>query len=275
VSLRFAAASRVLWVDGVRVLSALRGGEAVGKGQGAVWGTWLQGDAHDTGDWVTAWQAASTLGVWRLPEGARIWVVNRLRGVSPLLRLADPGGRTELGPVRESLRALSRPGTALRMVELVEDRLAKAWTERFTALWVRRDAVASRIEDWQALGVTLRAWLELLDTAERLDLARPVARAVSAACRGIFADGGEVVRQRIDGAGARSVAERDALREAVREAVWPGVWLLRRRDALLGEGYGGDRYAEAQLLAADVDEILGPMRPRLEGLGIALSNTVG
>ncbi len=275
VSLRFAAASRSLWVDGVRVLSALRGGEAEARGLGDLWGRWLQGVPHDTGDWLVAWQAAASLGAWRLPEGGRLWALTRLRGVSPWVRLAFPGGRSEPGVLQKSLKALVRPGTPQRVVELVEDRLAAAWSTQFRALWQRRDPIEARIEDWSGLGATLTAWLELLDGAERLDLARPVATAVGSACRGIFAEGGEAVRQSLDRAGVRSVVERDALREAVRAAVWPGVWLVRRRDALLAEGYGSERYAEAQVLAADIDRTLGPLRGRLEGIGLALSNTVG
>lgn len=277
VALRFAAASRSLWVDGVRVLSALGRGEAAPR-DAALRASWLQGDGADTGDYVVSAMAAGALGAWRLPEPDRRWALDRLRSASPLVRLLWPGPWTETPgateTATEALRGLVQTATGLRVVECVEDRLAAAWTACFESLWARRDAAASRIDDWRGLGATLSSWLTVLDGAERLELSRPVARAVAAACAGVLARGGEAVRGALDGSGVRSVAERDALRQAVREALWPGVWLLRRRDALLAEGYGSDRYVEAQVLAADVDATLGPQRSRLEGLGVALSNTV-
>lgn len=274
VSLRFAAASRSLWVDGVRVLSALASVEAAPRDAAALRAQWLQGEASDTGDWVVSAMAAGALGGWRLPEAERRWALDRLRAASPLVRLLWPGAGADTQAATDALRGLVRTAAAQRVVECLEDRLAAAWTARFEALWARRDAAALRIEDWRALGATLSSWLTVLDGAERLELSRPVARALAAVCQGVWSGGGEVVRGVLDASGVRSVAERDALREAVREAVWPGVWLLRRRDALLAEGYGGDRYVEAQVLAADVDATLGPLRARLEGLGVALSNTV-
>jgi hypothetical protein len=266
VPLRFAASSRSLWVDGVRVLSALASPETAPRDAAALRAQWLQGEASDTGDWVLSAMAAGALGGWRLPEAERRWALDRLRAASPLVRLLWPGAGAETQAATDALRSLVRTAAAQRVVECVEDRLAAAWTARFEALWARRDAAGAAHRRLARAG---RDVVKLVDRARR-------GRAAGAVAPGGAGPGGGVLGgvgggrgggsgRRLDGSGVRSVAERDALREAVREAVWPGVWLLRRRDALLAEGYGGDRYVEAQVLAADVDATLGPLRSRLEG----------
>lgn len=224
-----------------------------------------------TGDWIVA-VLARDLAPTLAPREAAAWEAALLRA-SPLLALMLAREAPD-GALLEGLRAAVRSPDA-RVFECAEARLADAWTLAAREAFEER-AVAASTRRWAGLASTMRAWCEVVDEAGRLDLARPVARAVVSIVESLAPQGPEAGRALIVGrVGVRSIASRDALLAAVTSALDVGEWLLRRRGELAEERYGDDRYVESQVFLEDVDGILLPSRSALRALSQALSPRIG
>ncbi len=277
--LRFTAASRELWIEGARWLPAL-----VGRAEGdpdrrtrKALAKMFEGAVTDTGDWVFFAVAIASVESFRLCPSDLGTLRGRLRAGSPLAGLMFPvlplpGAAETPG---ELVERLFLPANA-RLLECSEDRLAGRWARAANDAARARETPAELQRRWDALSLALRRYLSAADSALRLDLARPVAKALRATLETTFVAGGEALRQSVAGtAGLRSIAERDALLASVAGFVGLGQWLLRRREEMAQERYGDDRYEESQIFLRDVDELLGPLRGRVEGINRALSGTLG
>lgn len=271
-SLRCTNFSRDLWLRGAEVLPSLVGGRAGEHRAVRVrLRTLIPVEPTDCGDWIIGALAWRTLPRFRLPPAVEATMLEVLRTASPLVALMAPapGAAAPL----EACDALLR-GPAARLVECGEDRLAGAWHDAALAAW--RDGGSTAAARWNALASTMQGWCARCEAVARGDLLRPAARAFGAVFRGCFARGGEKVRGQLSrSSGLRSVSERDELLAAVAAFIEVGDGLLRVRDGLAVERYGDPRYDEAQVVLADIDELLGTMRPGIAGVGRALRGEVG
>ncbi|MEZ4391275.1 MAG: hypothetical protein R3A48_09290 [Polyangiales bacterium] len=271
--LRFTRASLDLWLLGAARMGALAPEaepEARRAARADLRRVAATGDAA-AGDWIVA-ALAHDLSPALAPREAAAWEDALLRA-SPLLTLmlarAAPDERQAA-----RLRVAVRSPDA-RVFECAESRLARAWARAAREAYEER-AVAASTRRWTSLAATMRAWCEVVDDARRLDLARPVARAVVSIVEALAPEGPEAARAAmVARVGVRSIASRDALLAAVRGALEAGDWLLRRRGEMAQERYGDDRYVESQVFLEDVDGILAPSRSALRALTQALSARIG
>lgn len=271
--LRFTRASLDLWLVGAAQLGALApDAEAeVRRSTRAELRRVASTRDAATGDWIVA-ALAHGLAPALAPREAAAWEDALLRA-SPLLALMLARAAPD-EPLRARLRAAVASPDA-RVFECAESRLAGAWTRAAREAFDER-AVAASTRRWAGLAATMRAWCEVVDEAGRLDLARPVARAVVSIVESLAPEGPEAARAAIVArVGVRSIASRDALLAAVRGSLEVGEWLLRRRGEMAQERYGDDRYVESQVFLEDVDGILLPSRSALRQLTQALSPRIG
>ena len=164
----------------------------------------------------------------------------------------------------------------LRTSWLLNDR-AVAWTVTARTLWTERmtGPLAARIERWATLGRKLDAYLDAVDDAERLDLARPVTKLAAALMTDVFAAPAEEVRSSLSqSSGVVSLALRDELLAAVASVASVGQRVFALRERMAGERYGDARYAEAQVFMGDVDALLGEQRRAVEGLARSLAGVI-
>lgn len=275
---RYTAASRSLWLGAAATLPTLAGldasSDAVRKASRGL-ASLVETAATASGDWVFYAIAHEAIRAFRLTATDEQTLQTRLREGSPLATLlfaeSDAARDVMQGRFR---RLLARD--AVRVVECVEDRLARAWFRRASQVWASRLSPEALTRRWSALSVTLNAWLDAIDEARRMDLARPLITLVDGLVRGPFSVGGEAVRESLaKTSGLRSLRERDALIAAVAGVTDVGVRLLRRREELAGERYGDERYEEAQVYLRDADLTLTPSRRAIEGTARSLSGVIG
>lgn len=279
--LRYTPASLRLWLECAKLLPEMaeKGvtgatGEAERKPRKGLQALTLA-DGTATGDWVFFALAMRGLESFRLDRGDLVALQRKLRFASPLAALLYPD--TALNETELRLRfAKLTHASAARLVECGETRLARAWAQQAEAAMKSREAPGELTQRWTVLGRTLALWLEAIDRARRLDLARSLLYFVADVTRTVFAAGGESVRAQLAATpGIRSLTERDALLKAVASVADLATALQRRRDALAAERYGDERYEESQVLLRDYEEILQPARRQAEGVARALSGTIG
>ncbi len=275
---RYTRASRAFWLaaaESLPLLGALDAApEAVRKAT-RVASDLVDSDGTASGDWVFFAMAHASLPAFRLATAQLSTVQRRLRAASPLAALLYPD--TAAGPdeLRAQYGRLVARGN-VRVVECVEGRLARAWGAYAAQAWAARLAPDDLTQRWSALGRTLHGWLDAVDRADRMDLARPLLRAAASMASGPFAGAGDAVRAALATApGLRNLKEREALLAAVAGVADVGVRLLRRRDELAGERYGDERYDEAQVYVGEADRVLTPARRQVEGVARALSGVIG
>lgn len=279
---RFTTASRSLWLGAAATLPTLAGldasADAVRKASRALEALVDTGSTK-SGDWVFYAIAHETVRAFRLTALDEQAIQRRLREGSPLAALLYAEGDANRDAKRDAMlgrfrRLLARD--AVRVVECVEDRLARSWSRRASQVWASRLSPEELTRRWSALGVTLNAWLDAIDEARRMDLARPLITFVDGLARGPFSAGGEAVRQSLASApGLRDLRERDGLISAAASVADVGVRLLRRREELAGERYGDERYEEAQVYLREADRALTPARRSIEGTARSLSGVIG
>jgi len=231
----------------------------------------------EVGDWVFFHLAQQSLGSFRLCEDDFAGLRLRLVSQSPVALLFAPAGERSRRELRDAYVRLTSPSTA-RVLECIEDRLAMAWTSAARTLWAERmtGPLAARIERWAALGRKLDAYLDAVDDAERLDLARPVTKLAAALMTGVFVGPAEEVRSSLSqSSGVVSLAQRDELLAAVASVTAVGQRVFALRERMAAERYGDARYGEAQVFLGDVDALLGGQRRAVEGLARSLSGVLG
>lgn len=276
---RYTAASRTLWIEGAAQLPALVGQSRTDASRGARRAVKrvVPDQSTEVGDWVFFHLAQQSLGTFRLCEDDFTGLRLRLVSQSPVALLFAPVGLRSRRELRDAYVRLTSPSTA-RVLECIEDRLAGAWTSAARTLWAERmtGSLAARIERWATLGRKLDAYLDAVDDAERLDLARPVTKLAATLMTGVFAVPAEEVRSSLSqSSGVVSLAQRDELLAAVASVAAVGQRVFALRERMAGERYGDARYAEAQVFMGDVDALLGVQRRAVEGLARSLSGVIG
>ncbi len=275
---RYTLASRSLWLNAAASIPTLTGldasPEAARKAARLAEGL-VEATGTASGDWVFYAIAHASVRAFRLTTFDETTLQRRLREGSPLATLLYAEDAAPRESLRDRLRRLLAPESA-RAVECIEGRLARSWTRRAAQSWEARLAPDELTRRWGNLGVTLHAWLDALDLARRMDLARPLLGFAKQLVRGPLSEGGEAVRDALTRApGLRSIRDRDALLAAVSSVADVGARLLRRREELAGERYGDERYEEAQVYLRDADAALTPSRRKVEGVARALSGVLG
>lgn len=276
-TLAFGPASRALWVEGFAVLPSLAALSDDSRKPGtqlARIDAWA-GEPSAVGDWVFAWLIYERTARWRLPLDARERLRSTLRALSPLVRLMSAPKPDSLGALRATLAQLVLPEHR-RVVELAEARLTAAWYERLGEVMALRYDTEAMIAGWSGFSQTLSAWLDCLDAAGSLDLARPVMALYARVLRYRFSGDLATLRGTLESAATvRSVAQRDSFFGAVRGLFEVGLRLYTLRDTLAQERYGDPRFEEAQIYLRDIDATLEASRPRLDALARTFSNVIG
>ncbi|MDO9019884.1 MAG: hypothetical protein Q7V43_23375 [Myxococcales bacterium] len=276
---RYTAASRALWIEGAAQLPAL-------VGQGKTDATRVARKAlrrvvpeqsTEVGDWVFFHLAQRALATFRLNDDDLRVLRERLVAQSPVALLLAPAGDRSRRELRDAFTRLTAPGTA-RVLECIEDRVTAAWSGAARGLWAERTTTsgAARIERWAGFGRLLDAYLDAVDDAGRLDLARPVTRFAAELTTGVFVAPPEAVRAEVSRSPwVASMAQRDELLAAVGSVAAVGQRVLALRERMAAERYGDARYAEAQVFVGDVDALLGGQRRAVEGLARAFTGAIG
>lgn len=279
--LRFTGATHELWVQTTQRLAEIARSSEVVEGQGASKRVRRQlrkivkiADT-DTGDWLVYALAYRHLARIDMPLEIREDFGRRLCLGSPLATLfALETHVVEAGVDLADYLSRLLVGPAVRLLECLEDLLVEQWCDQISACMSA--APDTRTARLVAAAVTLEAQLDALGRHRRLDLARPVLRALARLLEGEWKHPpGEVVRRLFSNTAMTTFVERDALRRALARVVQLGERLLRTRDRLAAEGFGDPRYEESQLLLADVDQLLRPHFPRLDALASALTGRIG
>jgi hypothetical protein len=274
---RFTVASRDLWLRGAQHLPSLASIDASSapRSRERLVEQMVPVERTASGDWVFYALAHASFRSFLLPPAEERAILQRLRLGSPLAALLDAEPEEDESKLRARFAPLVDPANA-RVVECVEARLAAAWLLRARAHGSWRLAHAELLRRWTSLGRCLHAWLDVLDAARRMDLARPLLTFAVGLATEVFRDGGEAARAVVAAApGARSIAERDRLIAAVARVADVGTRLLRLRDRLALERYGDERHEEGQLYVREVDQAMGPARRPVESLARCLAGVVG
>jgi hypothetical protein len=274
---RFTVASRDLWLRGAQHLPAVASLDpsAAAKSRERLVQQTVSITATASGDWVFYALALGSLRGFLLPADDERNVARRLCLGSPLATLLDAEPEAPAGELRARLAPLAAPPNA-RIVECVESRLAAAWLARARAHGAWRLGHGELLRRYDALGRCLHAWLDTLDAARRMDLARPLLAFAAALPREVFPAGAEAARAAVAGVpSVRSVDDRERLLAAVARVADVGTRLLRLRDRLAMERYGDERHAEGQLYVGEADGVLGPARRPVEALSRALAGVMG
>ncbi len=279
--LRFTAATHELWIQTTQRLAEIARSAEVVEGQGTSKRARRQikriikiADT-DTGDWLVYALAYRHLARVDMPAEIRDDFGRRLCLGSPLatlFALEDHLSADRLDLVDYLGRLVEGPG--VRLVECLEDLLVEQWTDQVNAcMRTHGDQRTARLG---ALATTFNAWLDALDRHRRLDLARPISRALARLLEHSWAGTpGEVVQRLLAGCTLGTFIEKDALRRALARTVQLGERLLRLRERLAAQGFGDPRYEESQLFLASCDELLRPNFQRLDALASTLTGRLG
>jgi hypothetical protein len=228
-----------------------------------------------TGDWVFFALAHEHLLAFKMPHKDVNLIRRKLRTGSPLALLMNPDTESTQAEMQNAFKRLINP-VNVRLIECIESRVVACWKAAAKNVWASRTNATETMQRWNALATTLRAWLDVSDEGNRLDLTRSLMRFFVIFANEIVTDEPEVVRARLSSApGLRTLDEREALLRSVASVVNVGRQLVRRRDELALERYGDDRYEEAQIFVRDVDQILTPSRRKILSLARSLEGELG
>jgi hypothetical protein len=278
--LRFTAASHELWVQTtVRLADFARSG-AVIEGEGSSRRARRQIRRiikiaeTDTGDWLVYALAARNLARIQLPSEIREDFDRRLCMGSPLAILFTLTDVVE-APGTAALLDRLLDGSAVVLVECLEDLLAEQWAEQIAAA-MRVATGERRIERLASVAAVLEGWISRLDERGRLDLCRPLGLAFARLLAGAWAGAPDEVAQRLrSGASLIQRARRDELDRALGRIVGLGERLLGLRERMAGERFGDARYEESQVYLELHDELVRPLHRRLGALVNHLTGRLG
>ncbi len=156
---KYTAASRTLWLAAAATLPTLSGldatADAVRKASRTI-ATMVETGGTASGDWVFYAIAHESIRTFRLTASDEQTMQRRLREGSPLASLLY----AESDAARDVLQGRFRKlvaRDAVRVVECVEDRLARAWFRRASQVWTSRLSPEELTRRWSALGATTTA----------------------------------------------------------------------------------------------------------------------
>ncbi len=275
LALRYGPASRALWLA---VAEALPHASSVrAKPSRRLLRAFTVGPSPTLGDAVFFHLVARSAGEWGLRDDDVAAVRDALAersAVARLLGVRGAGGREACAAAYGSLVV---PASTW-VLERLEDRVADAWTARARSLWAARrtDDARERAAGWSSLAAHVDGWLDAIDAAERMDLARPALTFGAALFDGPFAAPPEelwasLARSR----GTDDLAARGALLGAVASVLAVLERLGGWRDRMAAERWGDPRWAEAQVYLGAYDATLGPLRARAAGSLRAVRGIIG
>lgn len=228
------------------------------------------------GDWIFFSLAHRAIPSFALNTDDEKAMLKALRRASPLAGLFALDLEIAKDTVAaEHMSWLFAPGTR-RILECCQDRLARSWEQRLSALWTRSDTVPNLLPLWTAAGRALRSYVAAADAAKRADLLRPVLRMLANLPSKVLVGGGDALRKRvISFPGWTSIKDRDDMLAAVRSVADIGTRMNRMREEFVLERYGDDRYEEGQLFLRIYAEEFAEQRAKVDDIVRGLSNTVG
>lgn len=219
----------------------------------------------------------------RLPDVVEEVVRQALIGCSPLAALfyADEavpdGGGTGGGKgaddahIGAGIAALCAPGP-VRLLEVCDGALGDALLKRLRLVWSRSADGADFTRRCARFAGRVRSLVDGLEQNRRLDLLGPVARLVAALPDELPGDArARLVRL----PGVTTMSDRDGVVTALNGIVDLALVLDDVRARMQAERYGDDRYEEAQLTLAVLDDVLKPRRDAVTAFARALSGAVG
>lgn len=282
--LRFTEATYELWVQATQRLAEISRPTEVVEGEGSSRRARRQIRRiikiaeTDTGDWLVYALAVRHLGRMNMPREIREDLGRRLCLGSPLATLfaledwshqidegEEPSGRVD--------RLVTGPQVVL--LECLEDLLEEQWAEQIVTCmgWSPGSDRTGRL---QSAARVLEQFVAALDKYRRLDLARPLCRALARLSAGAWADPPEVVSARlVADSGLALRSQQDALRRTLARIVGLGERLTELREQMAREAFGDPRYEESQLYLEIHDTLLRPHLRRLDALARVLTGRLG
>lgn len=209
----------------------------------------------DTGDWLVfalLHRNLPNLGLTNsITEALRV----RCLQLSSVLALAE---LTPLAPCAPLLEP-----RAVRLVECLDPYFIAGWRRQLAQITTGR-VDAGLVHQVRA---RLAEWVELLDTRQRLDLARAVMIVLAGWADGFDAS---AVREAVARRG-----DRRFVRDRLAELAEIGVRLGELRQQMGAVRYGDERYAEAQLFLADYDLYFATRAERCSQIARILRRVIG
>jgi len=200
----------------------------------------------------------------------------RLTSGSPLARLfhlADPEARTLAHTVERLEPLMSRQ--SLPMCTCLADLLVDTWSSRIAAIWQASDNGDFRVQCAMADRL-LRAYLQLLRTHQRLDLAVPLMRLVGCLVSEVLPGSPDHERRRALAIHPpQTMDERDQTLLAASRLFDFIPELAQLQGELSQERYGDPRYEQAQVFLQAAEEFLDPHLLRAESLRRGLGGALG
>jgi hypothetical protein len=210
-----------------------------------------------------------------LPPPVAEMLAHEIRSTIPLALLFAPDDPDiDVRAARGLLHTLTAPGP-LRVIECIDDALVRAWHGRFRQILVHSPDRASFNARMRALARNLSLWLELLDNAERVDLARALARFLAALPRTAIPTGLDVRNHCLRLAGTTSIADRDDNLSSLTAVLDLRTGLDDARARLGAMRYGDERYEESQVVLRMLETDWQPERDAVDALARTLSGSVG
>jgi hypothetical protein len=232
------------------------------------------GNIGNTGDWVFFALVRKNLNTLRFDAEDSTSIARRLSEVSPLVTLLYPDEHFSYDELLERYTRLLQPSAVL-ILESVRDRISEAFIAYAEATWSGRSQAAVFIARAATLSRSARALISAADEARRMDVVLPLASFAAQLVTRILPRGDQARAGVGWLRGITTVAQRDEVIAALRSLVDIPVELLRQRAVLASEGYGYERYEEAQVYVRGVDQILSPHRAMVDELQRGLSDTLG
>jgi len=281
--LRFTEATYELWVQATQRLAEISRPTEVVEGEGSSRRARRQIRRiikiaeTDTGDWLVYALAVRHLGRMSMPREIREDLGRRLCLGSPLatlFALEDWSHQVgEEGTAGGVERLLEGPHVVL--LECLDDLLEVQWAEQIVTC-MQWSPGSDRTARLQAAARVLEQFVTAIHKYRRLDLSRPLCRALVRLLEGVWADPPAVVAARLVGdSGLALRSQQDALRRTLARIVGLGERLAVLREEMAREAFGDPRYEESQLYLEIHDTLLRPHLGRLDALARVLTGRLG
>jgi hypothetical protein len=276
-SLRFTESSYQFWLGACKQFAQLGSLDGIGKNKKKLVRGVMAEDSTlltDTGDWIFFYLAYLGIEKYSLALDPLQALNKRLRAASPLMSLFVLERDAIEGDIVRTFRSLTAP-SAIRILECIEDRLASSWEMELSQLYTQPGTAEQMAQRWTTVTRVLRAYLDALNEAGRLDLSLSVLRLMLALQKKTFSQGASAVRARIASMGGiKNLQQRDNVVGAIAACLSLATWLYQQRDMMAAQRYGDDRYHEAQLFVRKAD-VFSSSRVEIDTLVRSLSGIIG